>query len=53
MSDKLYKVIISDKAMSMLTSHMRFLAQVSIKVADKLKFELIKEMSQLTYLPES
>ena len=53
MSDKKYKVIISERAMSMLTSHVRFLAQVSINAASKLKAELIKEMEALSYMPES
>ena len=52
MSDKRYKVIISDKAMSMLASHVRFLAQVSVNAAAKLKAELIKEMQSLDYMPE-
>lgn len=53
MSDKRYKVIISDKAMSMLASHVRFLAQVSVNAASKLKAEIIKEMKSLDYMPES
>lgn len=52
MSDKRDKVIISDKAMSMLASHVRFLAQVSVNAAAKLKAELIKEMQSLDYMPE-
>lgn len=52
MSDKRYKVIISDKAMSMLASYVRFLTQVSINTASKLKAELIKEMKSLDYMPE-
>ncbi len=52
MPDKSYKVIISDKAMSMLTNHVRFLAQVSVKAANKLKSDLIKEMGELSYMPE-
>lgn len=52
MPDKRYKVIISDKAMSMLASHVRFLAQVSVNAALKLKAELIKEMQSLDYMPE-
>ena len=53
MQDKRYNVIISDKAMSMLASHVRFLAQVSTSAAMKLKNELIKEMKSLDYMPES
>lgn len=53
MSDKKYKVIISDRAMSMLASHVRFLAQVSTKAALKLKNEIIKEAKALDYMPES
>lgn len=52
MPDKVYNVIISDRAMSMLTSHVRFLAQVSKKAALKLKDELITEMKQLDHMPE-
>ena len=52
MSDKKYTVIISEKAMSMLISHVRFLAQVSVNAASKLKAELIKEMEALDHMPE-
>lgn len=53
MSDKRYKVIKSDKAMSMLASHVRFLIQVSVNDASKLKAELIKKMKSLDYTLEN
>lgn len=53
MPDKNYDVIISERAMSMLTSHVRFLTQVSKNAASKLRDELISEMKNLGYMPES
>lgn len=53
MPDKEYKVIISEKAMTMLASHVRFLAQVSKNAAYKLKDEIISEMKELKKMPES
>ena len=53
MSDKKYEVIISDRAMTMLATHVRFLAQVSNNAAVKLRDELISEMKELERMPES
>ncbi|MDO5397231.1 MAG: type II toxin-antitoxin system RelE/ParE family toxin [bacterium] len=53
MSDKRYEVIISERAMNMLASHVRFLAQVSKNAASKLRDEIISEMQSLDYMPES
>ncbi|MCC8173338.1 MAG: type II toxin-antitoxin system RelE/ParE family toxin [Odoribacter sp.] len=53
MSDNKYTVIISEQAMSMLQDHVRFLAQVSITAAQKLRTEIIDEMRELSYMPES
>ncbi len=47
-----YKVIISDVASEMLVSHIRFLAQVSIKVADELRKEIILSAKSLQTMPE-
>ncbi|MBQ6530494.1 MAG: type II toxin-antitoxin system RelE/ParE family toxin [Clostridia bacterium] len=53
MSDKKYEVIISDRTMTMLATQVRFLAQVSNNAAVKLRDELISEMKELEYMPES
>ena len=53
MPDKEYRVIVSERAMAMLTSHVKFLAQVSNNAATKLKDELISEMKELKRMTES
>lgn len=53
MPDKHYEVIISERAVNMLASHVRFLAQVSKNAASKLRDEIIAEMKSLDYMPES
>jgi len=53
MSDKLYEVVISERAMTMLLTHVRFLAQVSVTAARKLKELVIDEIKKLEYMPES
>ena len=47
-----YKVIISDKAKSMLGMHIRFLAQVNKPAAVKLKNRLVAEMRSLEDMPQ-
>ena len=50
--DKVYNVIISDRASEMLVSHIRFLAQVSIKAANDLRIEIISSANSLQKIPE-
>ena len=47
-----YKVIISDKAKSMLGMHIRFLAQVNKSAAVKLKNRLVAEIRSLEDMPQ-
>lgn len=51
MSNKKYKVIISDKAKQMLATHMRFVAQVDKNSAKSKKRELLDAMRSLNYMP--
>lgn len=51
MSDKRYKVIVSDKAKRMLGTHIRFMAQVNEEAAAKKK-ELIAVMRSLEHMPQ-
>lgn len=47
-----YKVIISDRAKEMLGMHIRFLAQVNITAATKLKSTLVEEIRSLQDMPQ-
>ena len=47
MSDKKYKVIVSDRAKRMLGTHIRFMAQVNKDAAKTKKQELIEAMRSL------
>ncbi len=49
---KLFKVIISERATEMLTSHIRFLAQVSVKAANDLRKEILSVANSLAEMPE-
>ena len=50
--DKSYSVVISDRAVDMLSSHIRFLAQVSVKAANDLRKEIISVANSLMKMPE-
>jgi len=50
--NKLYRVIVSDRATDMLMQHVRFLAQTSLQAADKLRVEIIKAAKSLKNFPE-
>ena len=50
--NKLYKVIISDRAADMLVQHVRFLAQISLQAAHKLRTEIIEAAKSLENFPE-
>lgn len=52
MQNKKYEIIISDKALQMLASHISFLAQVNSNAAMKLKETIMQEIKELEYLPE-
>ena len=52
MSDKRYKVIVSDKAKRMLGAHIRFMAQVNKEAAAVKKKELIAVMRSLEHMPQ-
>ena len=47
-----YKVIISDRAKEMLAMHIRFLSQVNLTAAKKLKVRLIEAMRSLQEMPQ-
>lgn len=47
-----YRVIISDRALSMLTDHISFLSKVSVDSANKLKQIIINEIKELKSFPE-
>ncbi len=51
-ANKLYKVIVSDRAAGMLMQHVRFLAQTSFQAAEKLRAELVGAAESLKVLPE-
>ena len=40
-TNKLYKVIVSERATDMLIQHVRFMEEVSLQAADKLRAEII------------
>lgn len=52
MSDKKYKIIVSDRAKRMLETHLRFIAQVNKKAAAAKKKELMSAMRSLEYMPQ-
>lgn len=52
MSDKKYKIIVSDRAKRMLETHLRFIAQVNKKAAAAKKKELVSAMRSLEYMPQ-
>ncbi len=52
MSDKKYKVIVSDRAKRMLITHIRFMAQVNKDAARAKKKELIEAMRSLERMPQ-
>ena len=51
MSDKKYKVIVSDRAKRMLGTHIRFMAQVNKQTAAKKK-EIMTAMRSLSQMPQ-
>ena len=50
--NKLYEVIVPDRASDMLMQHMRFMAQVSLQAADKLRAKIIEAAKSLENFPE-
>jgi hypothetical protein len=50
--NKLYKVIVSDRASDMPMQHVRFMAQVSLQAADKLRVKIIEAAKSLENFPE-
>ena len=52
MSDKKYKVIVSDRAKRMLGTHIRFMAQVNKDAAKTKKQELMEAMRSLERMPQ-
>ena len=52
MSDKKYKVIVSDRAKRMLGTHIRFMAQVNKDAAKTKKQELMEAMCSLERMPQ-
>ena len=52
MTDKKYKVIVSDRAKRMLGAHIRFMAQVNKDAASTKKKEIISAMRSLNHMPQ-
>ena len=52
MSDKKYKVIVSDRAKRMLGTHIRFMVQVNKDAAKTKKQELMEAMRSLERMPQ-
>ena len=52
MSDKKYKVIVSDRTKRMLGTHIRFMAQVNKDAAKAKKQELMEAMRSLERMPQ-
>jgi hypothetical protein len=51
-TNKLYAVIVSDRATDMLMQHVRFMVQISLQAADKLRTEIIEAVKSLESFPE-
>ena len=47
-----YQIIISERAKEMLGMHIRFLSQVNIAAASKLKTRLVEEIRSLQTMPQ-
>ncbi len=47
-----YKIIISEKAMEMLSTHIAFIANVSKEAAIKQKNKLLTEIKEISNMPE-
>lgn len=52
MSDKKYKVIVSDRAKRMLGTHIRFMSQVNKDAAKTKKQEPMEAMRSLEHMPQ-
>ncbi len=52
MSDRKYKVIVSDRAKQMLGTHIRFMAQANKEAAKMKKKELLEAIRSLSYMPQ-
>ena len=52
MSDKKYKVIVSDRTKRMLGTHIRFMAQVNKDASKVKKQELMEAMRSLEHMPQ-
>lgn len=52
MTDKKYKVIVSDRAKRMLGAHIRFIAQVNKDAASTKKKEIIVAIRSLNHMPQ-
>lgn len=52
MTDKKYKVIVSDRAKRMLGAHIRFIAQVNKDAASRKKKEIIAAIRSLNHMPQ-
>jgi plasmid stabilization system protein ParE len=51
-NEKRYQVIISERAGEMLVQHARFLAQVSVQAAEKLRLDIVEAAKSLQVFPE-
>ena len=51
-ANKLYQVVISDRAVGLLLQHVRFVAQVNVQAAERLREEIMKAVKSLQSFPE-
>lgn len=52
MEEKVYHVIVSERAMRMLGAHIRFMAQADQAAARKKKNEIMAALRSLSYMPQ-
>lgn len=52
MTEKKYKIIISDRARRMLGTHIRFIAQINKKTASAKKAEIMTAIRSLAHMPQ-
>lgn len=51
-TNKLYEVVVSDRAADMIVQHVRFMAQVSLEASNKIRLEIIDAAKSLRNFPE-
>jgi len=51
-ANKLYQVVISDRAVGLLLRHVHFVAQVNVQAAERLREEIMEAAKSLQRFPE-